>query len=428
MATGPRVSCALISLVGLSACSDRLIYGAWRARGDDEGDARVADAATSSDGSVEGLDGALAHEGGSSDADLADGKVPDAAPLAFCAPERDGFSLSDRGTLRCSSLAEARFERGLCACEDLQSGGLLRSDAFDSELGPYVAPGLAGGSLAMNGAFYPAAAELGGSLVVGGDAGAPITGDLQVGESLISAGPLDGPYAVEVGGDVQVLSDLRVSSLTLGGSLHVGASSDVEITQGAPAFSRDAAPVIAPCDCTQLVDVGAEIDARARDNDNTQIGLDAAGGLSAIDAARELILPCGRYYVDEVYAAQPLTLTITGNVELYVRGSLATDLAGSLAIELVPGAQLDLFLGQGVSLLNDATIGDRSAPTRTRVFVAPETTLSFGGALTLAGLVYAPGSSWSSSGRAQLFGAFTLGGVSSGPLELHQDLALSRCD
>ncbi len=278
----------------------------------------------------------------------------------------------------------------------------------------------------MNGAFYPVSAALDGSLVVAGVDGIPTRGPLTIGGTLRDQGPLDGQFDLRVDGDADVGADVRVKSFTLGGKLRVSTSSTVEVTDGNPAFTRGSIDVTPPCDCEAGPDIAGLVEDAKSDNDNAQLRLDAAESFRALNAPIELTLPCGRYYASAFYAPNPITLTITGHVALYVADDFITEPGGDVRVQLAAGAELDLLIAGNVASGALLELGTTATRGRVRVYTGGAGSLEFAGNTTLSGSLYAPGAELVTSATFEVFGAVLARRVStSGDLKLHYDRALA---
>lgn len=350
-------------------------------------------------------------------------------PATFSCTQRGPlFDLSDGADGACGA-ASRGFHYALCSCEELVQGGPTRSDGFDSRTAPYEA-GQASGALATNRGLFLASANLGGSLIIAGSTGTPLTADLTVAGNLFDQGPLQGPHTVRVAGRAEVAGDVRLDRLEVAGGLTLGDEAALELAAPGPTVQR--APVFVPaaCSCAAPLALDPLIEAARAQSDNGAIGLDAASSLALFDAPRELVLPCGRFFVSKLYAAHALSLRIEGRVALYVRDSIVIEPSGSLTITLAGDAELDLFVQHGIAAGGRVNIGDARAPTRTRLYFGGGDSLYFGGDTELAASLYAPRSELVAQASFALYGAALLRRVASdGALALHFDRALSddRC-
>ena len=346
---------------------------------------------------------------------------------------RDGgsvvFSCGLRGPLHpvADSLKSACAEpRGhhyaLCSCAEVVNDDAgISVDGFDSRRGPY-APGQRSGSVALHGALNAnAGATIGGSLLVGREV--PIAGALSVGGDLAVGGALDGPADVRVGRDGYLAGDVRVRSLLVEGALTVAEGADVEVDAGPFARGPVAAP--APCRCDDALDRTALIEAARTDNDNGAIALDP-GSLRAESAPITLNLPCGRYYVTEIFGARPITLRILGRVALYVADRILLDPNIAFTVELAADAELDLFVRNDITANGPVTLGGPDTSRRLRVHAgSPMRNLIFEGRTLIGGTVYAPTADLQAQTSFELYGALLAHrAVSSGRFVVHYDRAL----
>jgi hypothetical protein len=280
------------------------------------------------------------------------------------------------------------FHHALCSCGDYVSSGPTRVE----------------GDLALGGLLSAGDLIVDGSLTLAGDEGAALTGDLQVTGSLLNASALQGTQAVTVGGDARIAGDVRLDSLRVGGTFTLGEDAALEIASGSPPAIRAPVGVTLPCNCTPTLDVGAQIDAARAQNDNARIALEPERGLRTFDEARTLDLPCGRYYVDQIYAASPLTLNIHGRVALYIGERIVTESNASLIITVDPTAQLDLFLRQGVTGAGPITI----TGGETHLYIGGNDSFFFAAPTKLEGTLYAPNSELVTQQSFELTGAALL--------------------
>lgn len=388
-----------LSLVS-GGCSSELTYGYLRDAG-----VVLVDADTPRDSAV---DAGARPDGG--------------AP--FCALRGPLVDVSDFAPAACGA-ASRGFHYALAACGGFVSSGNTEVDGFDSRVGPYTA-GQTSGALAAGTGLFLTTGDVAGSVFITGGAGTPLEGDLHIGGNLFDQGPLLGPeHVVRVDGDARVAGDVRLAELSVGGRFTLGRSAALEVAAGAPPVTRADVTVQRPVSCEPALDIAALVEAASRDNDNTSIALSAASSLKLFDTAREVTLPCGRYFVEDIYAAGVLTVRIAGRVALYVRNGIITESTGALTIRLDDGAELDLFVAQGLSGSGPVQIGSASAPTRTRLHFAASGPLSFTAPALLAASLYAPRAQLVTKERFELFGAALLGSVASGPLTLHYDRALA---
>jgi hypothetical protein len=357
----------------------------------------------------------------------ADAPVDAGAGLAAFSCDQRGalLDLTDTAVAACGS-ASRGFHYALCSCSELISGDRAEVDGFDSRAAPY-ARGQASGALGANGALFPHALQTSGSLIVGGGAGIPLQDDLAIGGNLFDQGQLQGAHAVTVGGRARIAGDVRLDRFQVAGSCTLASSSALEVTAGAPSVTREAISIAPPCLCDDTLDFAGLLERASQDNDNAALGIDATSTLTVFDAPLELALPCGRYYVGDINGQRPITLHVQGRVALFVQHRIVIDQAASLTIDLVDAAELDLFVGEGISAGGPVAIGPAHAATRARLHFGAPDTLFFGATTTLAASLYAPHAELVTNGSLELFGAALVRRSSAaGPLLLHYDRALAR--
>jgi cytoskeletal protein CcmA (bactofilin family) len=286
---------------------------------------------------------------------------------------------------RIPRFAVADCTHALCSCGDYVSSGTTRI----------------AGSVGVGGILTAGDVTVMGALTIGGDA--PITGDLNVSGDLLEQGSLQGTHRVVVGGDARIGGDVRLDGLRVGGMLSLSPGSALEVPQPPPVTRADVL-VPAPCDCTPKLDVAAQIEAARLSNDNASIALDPERGLRTFDTPRTLALSCGRFYVQQIYAASPLALDVHGKVGLFIDQRIVTEAAGSLTITLDPDAELELYLRLGVTAAGSITLTGGS----TRIYVGGDDSFFFAAPTRLEATLYAPRTELVSQRRFELTGSALL--------------------
>ncbi|HJL12839.1 MAG TPA: hypothetical protein RMH85_30430 [Polyangiaceae bacterium LLY-WYZ-15_(1-7)] len=362
--------------------------------------------------------------------DRGDASAPDGGEslAAFCEGEGPLIVVGDgAGSAEedCAGrIAERSFRYALCTCEGLVTSHTLRTDSFDSDMGPYT-PGGRGGSVGTNGGGNSTARwDVGGALWSSGDTGWTVAQPLEVGSELHLASRLAGSE-VEVARDARVGGGIALDALTVGGELRVPEGAAVAVDALAlGSEARGPVSVEDPCACGEgeLVDIAGFVARYARENENAAIGL-APDALADVAGETTLELPCGRYYLDRISAGAPLTLRVTGRVALFVAGSItAND-----AFRIVPegDAEVDLFVGGDVTGAGAFAIGTAEAPARARMYVGGDGTVNLSAATTFAGNLYAPRAELVTAGAVEIFGAaFVRRLAASGALDIHYDTAI----
>lgn len=336
----------------------------------------------------------------------------------------------DGGQICAAELANRAFGRALCACGSYPGTGGLTVDSFDSRQGPY-APGGAGGDVGIDqGVDTSGDVDIGGDLTVAGAAGLLGGASLAVGGDLQDQGDLGrATTSVTVGGDATVGGDIDLASLQVTDTLNVTPTATVQIRSGSVgATASGPVDVAPPCDCQPggAVDVPGLVEAHRYDNHDADIGLDPLA-LSNLTATTELVLPCGRFFVDRVRggAGVGLTLRVTGRAALFIGQGVTLD--DDLDIQLDGAdAELDLFIAGAVNTAGFVVVGDPDAPARTRIYVGGAGSLNLSANATVAGNLYAPLVDLAVSAPLELYGAaFVHQLVNSAAVDIHYDRAIT---
>jgi len=335
-----------------------------------------------------------------------------------------------RGRSLCGgSVAERTFRYALCSCTSIAFSTPVRTDSFDSRMGPYSAPGGRGGAVGSNGDVQLSSPMVfGGSLWAAGAAGVQAPGagtPVTVGGELRSGGPFTSMSSLGVDLDAYVAGDVSASELRVDGALVTPASATVSATTEAVGARRtEPVAVPPPCDCDPavLLDVGALVRAAADDHDDAAAGL-APDALRGYAEDTRVSLPCGRYFFDGVSGTGSLTFEVTGRAAVYVRGDLAP--GGALRVEVAPGAELDLFVEGVLSAEGGVAFGDPARPAAARLYLGGSGRVNLTATSVFAGNVYAPRAEFATSGELEVFGAIFVGGIAaSGGVEIHYDTAV----
>lgn len=212
-------------------------------------------------------------------------------------------------------------------------------------------------------------------------------GDLHVTGDLVAGGMVDGVGGLIVGGALK----------SAGGAVVIGDESIGSVGS----YPGDAGP---PCNCDgpQLFDVGRAVaDARA-DNDNEAAGL-PVGGIAQVGSLA-LELASGRYYLGDIQSVGDLTFDITGNVALFIDGSI--DAVGESAFRIAEGGSLDLYIAGSVQTVGNVTFGSAVDPSAFRLLVGGTgAALVNVGSQSFFGQIYAPRADIDYVGDTQVVGA-----------------------
>jgi hypothetical protein len=320
-------------------------------------------------------------------------------------------------------LAETLFRHAVCGCSGLDFNGDLTADAFDSRVGDGPGRGAdvaSNVSLSGNGAM-----DISGNVVISGPAGVQAGELLHVAGDLTSAGALGRPHsAIEVEGAAWIGGDVMVESLTVSAlTVREGASVQGEIIADTTEMADIQVPQ--PCRCEEAVDVARRLGVHQQTNHNVEAGIDAAA-LSQVEGDAELMLPCGRFYLDEISGdgAGQIAIRAMGRTALFVGGNITTQ--QDLIVDIGPEAELDLFVGGNIQVSGVSSLGDPARPRLLRIYVAAGGSIALSDRSVLAGNLYAPLADLASSASLELFGAVVvnrLNGAAS--IDVHHDLAIA---
>jgi len=232
-----------------------------------------------------------------------------------------------------------------------------------------------------------------------------VGGDLIVGQDVFGAGTLD------VGGALRVDGQVMVAGQVSSGSKGV--------------YEAPAAPPCA-CDGDGFFDVATAVDDARNLNDNDAIGLSEDGVLAV--GMTELVLPTGRYYIDDITTVGGLQLLVEGNVALYVGGSMMS--VGTETIELADGATLDLYVAGSVLTVGNVVTGslDQAADFRLLIGGGQELMISVG-EQRFFGHIYAPRATLAYVGDTEIHGSlFANRLVGAGTVKIHHASASTPPD
>ncbi|HEY8089834.1 MAG TPA: hypothetical protein VIF09_18365 [Polyangiaceae bacterium] len=345
-----------------------------------------------------GVEGASADAGGDSPV------TPEGSPggdASFCT----GSGPIPIGTEQCTGDVARLFRFAACACNSLAvSGDLSTQSSLDGGSGSSASIA-ANGQVATN-----AQATVQGSVWAGGQAlaagtpavqlSAPATTTSTVALDVQSGGDVHTSGTVLVGRNLYADGNVVVQSgsLSVVGAVHVPAGDTAAGVTAGGGIVNGPVQIPVPCDCSNPLDIAAIVAAHQSTND------DADGGITATsldDPAGAVTLPCGLFYVDGIHGASAITIDVTGRAALFVGGDL--DAEGGLTVT-VNGGELDLFVAGNVTLKGTTSIGDPSAPSKTRIYMGGPT-LTLTAAAILGANVYAP------KADVQLASNFTMSGA-----------------
>lgn len=248
------------------------------------------------------------------------------------------------------------FDHALCLCEDMNDVGELSVVEGPSGVGSVGVNGFTrfvnltravGDWVAYAGFEAVTDTEIAGSLLTAGDA--TWVGWLKVGLDLAIGGDATGIGMLEVLGALSVGG----SETMLPGS-SVGSRVDYQPLAGPPC----------PCDPATFFDVAGAVAAARTANDNAAAGLPTR--LAAV-GVNELRLATGNYYFEDAATVGQTHITVTGQVALYVEGTIAT--VGEQTITVEDGGSLDLFVSGTVATVGWTSAGSAAHPEAIRIYL-----------------------------------------------------------
>jgi hypothetical protein len=345
------------------------------------------------------------------------------ATVTACIRGIPSVQLANMRSTCAGDFAARTFRFALCSCADLDLAATFGTDSFDGTVGPYTpaatAPG--GAPVGTNGnASVQMGAEVQGTLVVAG------MGPSTIGDNEIIHGDLKTAGDLVVGSTVLVVRDAWIhGNLTAPSGMSIarnlfyppGVVPPLSLAVGYMKIPGDFS-VQPPCACdTGRADILAAVK-DARGLNNNEVAALAPGYLADPHPTGPIHLPCGRYYVDEVWGTAPVRLVIEGHVVLFVGGNfVAWD---GLALDVAADGELDVFVGGNFTLGTAQTWGEPLHAGSVRFYAAgPSTTL--GTATMFAGNLYAPTATLVTQ-PIEIFGSIAAAGVgSTDGLAIHFD-------
>jgi hypothetical protein len=341
----------------------------------------------------------------------------------YCEGEGPSVLVNDVCT---GELAARLFRYAVCACGSLAFSAEFTTDGFDSRNGGYV-PGGEGGDVGSNvGIDGNQTMTIGGELTVGSD-GMEAGPSLEVDGDLSCGGPLGrSSSAIVVDGAARVAGDVTVASLKVEGTLVTRPGATITGEIDAPMEESDDISVPLPCSCEEAVDVAGIIEEHAAANHDAEIELEP-DALRDIDGDAERVLPCGRFYVDEISGGTPgmVSIRASGRTALFVGGNIT--LAQGLTVELEPEAELDLFVAGNIQVGGELHLGDPARPRSLRMYVASGGSIMLTPGSTVAANLFAPKADLNSSAPLEVFGSLVVYRVNgSAGVVVHHDRAIEE--
>lgn len=285
-------------------------------------------------------------------------------------------------------LAASHFSNALCSCANIQLASPLTTRGFDSRQGPFEEPQIIGGgaSVGVNGSYLSfAAADIAGAFSIAGPADVTFRGALSVRGDFWSAGNVSAIGVAEVARNAWLGGNLvGLGPVSVAGVLHHGGTvSAVPLIVGADQPGPVSVPKSCACEPSDVLDVGAIVDAARSGNDNgTTISADT---LAAVSGSREWSLPCGRTYLTGIAGWGDLVVRVSGMSALFIDGSI--NLQGKLVFDVAPGAEVDVFVKNDVAAPWIA-LASKERPAAGRMWVGGSQTIVLGS--PWVGNLYAP--------------------------------------
>ena len=343
------------------------------------------------------------------------GSVFDAGLEAFCMGQG---VIPIPGTTDCTGdIGKKVFLFAICSCTTLTSQNTVNTDSMDA-----AKPGvpLAGGSVGVNGNYSASApSDIQGALVVGGalwtqNAHNVLQNLTVAGTSLVSA-PATAKSDAYLGAEVSGTPNF----LTVSGKMYTPVTANVNQVNELGGWAITPVTVPAPCDCSDPVDIAGVVAAfkGANDNFTNMILPDALTTMPSYP--KDITMPCGRYYFDGIVVNNSATLHLQGRTVLAIDGNI--NMSGPLTIDLAPGAELDLFVTGTVFLNNAASIGTKTSPKSTRIYIAGND-VTMNGQLDLSANFYMPNAIFNITNTLEMWGALFAKQISSsGQVRVHYD-------
>jgi hypothetical protein len=229
--------------------------------------------------------------------------------------------------------------------------------------------------------------QVAGTLEAAGVSGASFSRTSTVLGSLRSGGSIGSNQFLSIGQDGFAGGDV-LGRIDVNGFLHLPPGAFIGPSVSLGGVVREDVKVQPPCGCDAgpVIDVGAEVAARATSNGDGRVFL-APDAFADGTGALALDLPCGEYYLTALRtpAGAELTLRVHGRVGLFVGGDVT--LSNGLHVVLDPSSELDLVVAGNFT----AAAGLVGAPQASLVRLwLGSSTVHLGADASFSALVYAP--------------------------------------
>ena len=207
----------------------------------------------------------------------------------------------------------------------------------------------------------------------------------------------------------------RVASVGVNGSLTLGGGANIAgALQVAGMIATGDGPELTvagrvldhaypACNCLpqNLLDIPALVTAAKTSNDDLAQGLDPRA-LDGFSTEQTLSLASGSLYLSRVAGSAPLTIAVTGAVQLYIDADPAFD--SSWTVTVAQDATLDLFIASNVRVSGMLAIGSADTAGRVRVYVGGTGTINLAMTSLIGGSLYAPTAELVTRGPLEVYG------------------------
>ena len=375
-------------------------------------------------------------------AELAGGGIPGGSYAQFCmgdgslillAPGAMGMPAPE---VCADELAADTFQNALCSCDDIDGAYNLTTDSFNSN--GTASTGLAA-HVRTNGSYL-----LGGTADIGGE----LTGYSSVFHSpganhVVELGVfMNGRFTTssrmlfgQTMGDFFVNGDVMLSQTDVqggAGTLHLPMGAMLNTTHPTQTYMVVREPVVIepPCACspTEIIDIAGFVSAfSGMTNDNSVIGLDP-DDFNGVAGPAHVVLPCGRFYMNDIDVSNSAQITATGRTALFVNGDIRS--GASLSIDLgTPDAEVDVFVSGTIDAGASFTLGDSARPGDVRLYVAGSDPINFSGHGVFGGNFYAPNADVDTGGSIHVHGSLFVGHLTAGSaVRITYDEAVQEVD
>lgn len=322
------------------------------------------------------------------------------------------------GTTDCTGdIGKKVFLFAICSCSTITSQNTVNTDSMDA-----AKPGvpLAGGSVGVNGDYSCSAPnDIQGALVVGGAFSAMNSHNVLQNMTVAGTSLVGAPATAKSDAYLGAAVSGPPKNLTISGKMYTPVTGNVSQVNGLGGFSITPVTVPPPCDCTQQVDIAGIVNAFKGTNDNLTNMILTDALTTMPNYPKDITLPCGRYFFDGIEVNNPVTLHLQGRTVLAIGGNI--NVSGPLTIDLAPGAELDMFVTGTVFLNNLASIGSKTSPKSTRIYIAGND-VTMTGQLALSANFYLPNAVFNITNDLEMWGALFAKQInSSGKVKVHYD-------